>query len=289
MNWRTHWQAWKIAAVDFVADDAMTLGAALAFYTALSLAPLLVILLWAASFMGDATQQKLVARIEEMVGPQAGQAIGMVISASSQQQDLRTAAGLMGFAALFFSASGVFAQLQAALNRIWDVKARSGLGLWGWVRKRLLSMGMILAIAFVLLVSLVAGAAITLVLGGAWGWADVITSMVAYFMLFAVIFKVLPDVEIQWRDVWTGAGVTAVLFALGKWLIGWYLGSSSVGSSYGAAGSLVVLLVWVYYSSLILFLGAEVTQAYARVLGHRVTPGAGAEAAGEGEGKSQGV
>jgi membrane protein len=265
MHIRQHLQAWKIAGLDFVADDAMTLGAALAFYTALSLAPLLVLILWAVSFLGESSRQGVVARIEQTVGPQAGQAIGMIISASSQQQDLRSVAGLLGFVALFFSASGVFGQLQAALNRIWDVPPKTGMGIWGWIRKRMLSMGMIVAIAFVMMVSLVASALVTFIFGPAWSWADLVTSMIAYVLLFAVIYKVLPDVQIEWRDVWFGSAVTAVMFAVGKWLIGWYLGSSSVGSAYGAAGSLVLLLVWVYYSSLILFVGAEVTQAYARV------------------------
>ena len=245
-------------------------GRALAFYTALSLAPLLVILLRIASMLGESTQQRLVEQIQGVVGPQAGQTIKGIIESASQQPGWGSVAGIISLVVLLFSASGVFAQLQASLNAIWDVEAKPSAGVWGWLRKRLVSAGMVMALAFVLLVSLVVSAAINMLLPGGgrlWDLVNLAVSLGVFVLLFAIIFKYLPDVRVQWQDVWVGAAVTAVLFALGKTLIGMYLGRSSVASPYGAAGSLLILLLWVYYSSVLVFIGAEFTQVQAKVRG----------------------
>ncbi len=268
------------AGSDFVSDDAMTLGGALAFYTALSLAPLLVILLSLASFLGESTQDRLVQQIEMMVGPQAGEGIQVIIDNAETRPDLGSFAGIAGLLTLLFSATGVFAQLQAALNRIWDVRARPSQGIWAWLRKRFLSLGMLLALGFLLLVSLAVSAGLGIILpqtGVIWQVVTFLVSMVVFVAMFALMFKYLPDVKITWNSVWAGAVLTAVLFAVGKFAIGLYLGHSSVASSYGAAGSLLLLLLWVYYSALIVFFGAELTQVYAHRFDRAIQPDEHAE------------
>jgi membrane protein len=187
---------------------------------------------------------------------------------------------------LLFGASGVFGQLQVSLNRIWGVQPKPGRGILGVVQERILSFGFILVVGFLLLVSLILTAAISFV-GQRFGELvpgmavlaqlfNTIFSLVVITLLFAMMFKFLPDVRIAWRDVWVGAFITALLFSAGKFALGVYLGRSGVASSYGAAGSLIVLRVWVYYSSQIVFLGAEFTQVYANRFGSHVTPSSNA-------------
>jgi YihY family inner membrane protein len=206
---------------------------------------------------------------------------------------------MVGLATLAWSASSVFAQLQEALNTIWEVEPKPGAGLLGTVRRRVLSMTMVLGIGFLLLVSLVLSAGLAALgrfFGGLLPGAEALWQVVEFAvsfgvvtLLFAAIYKVLPDAEIRWGDVWVGAAATALLFALGKLLIGLYLGHASVGSTYGAAGSLLVLLVWIYYSAQILFFGAEFTQAYARRYGSRIVPAEGAVAVTEEARAQQGM
>jgi membrane protein len=193
-----------------------------------------------------------------------------------------TLATILGALALCVGATGVFGELQYSLNRIWEVKAKPGRGIWGEVKDRFFSFTMVLGVAFLLLVSLVLSAALSAVgrrfasalPGGelVWQIVNFVFSFVMVTGLFALIYKVVPDAKIRWADVWPGALVTALLFTLGKSLLGIYLGKASVGSAYGAAGSLVVLVVWVYYSAQILFLGAEFTQVYARRRGSEIKP-----------------
>lgn len=276
------WTVLKTAVSDFFEDDALTLGAALAFYSALSMAPLIIIALWIASVVSPGARERIVEQITGLVGPEGGEAVRTIVENAAASPNLGTIAGVIGIATLLFSAAGVFGQLQHAMNIIWDVKPKPGQGIWGWIRKRILSFGMLFAILFLLLVSLALSAAVTgatQVIGGAFagseivmGALDIVVSLLVITLLFAAIFRYLPDVRIAWADVWGGALVTAILFVAGKFAIGLYLGHSSVGSAYGAAGSLVVLLVWVYYSSLIVFLGAELTQAGARQFGHGIVP-----------------
>lgn len=253
----------------------MTLGAALSYYTALSLAPLVVLLVTASSFISPDLRGQLSAHIRSLAGPEAGDAVGAIIDAAREQRELRTVAGIMGLATLLFSATGILGQLQYALNRIWGVKAKPGQGWGGYLRKRILSLGMLVGIFFLLLVSLTVDAVLSAVLGEletVWPVASFLVSLSVFVLLFAAIYRYLPDVDIAWRDTWVGAILTALLFDFGKTAIGIYLGNSTIASAYGAAGSLVVLLVWVYYSSLVFFFGAELTQAVSSRLGGKIVP-----------------
>ena len=283
MTFSSTWVIAKETVAEFVEDDAMTLAAALAYYTALGMSPVLVLFLWIATFAGEDAQQKLVAQLQGLVGPEGGRAVKAVVDNADATPGLGTLAGIVSLAMLLFSVTGVFGQLQAALNRMWDVKAIAGRsGMAVWIRKRLLSLGTFLSVGFVLVVSLAvttfveaASESARDVLPGAdvmWELATFALSLLVSAALFALIFKVLPDVKLGWRDVAVGGLATAILFSIGRWAIGLYLGQSSIGSAYGAAGSLVALLVWVYYAALVVFLGAELTQVLARRRGTRVEP-----------------
>jgi membrane protein len=202
--------------------------------------------------------------------------------ASSRDKDTNLLMAVVGIFMLLFGATGVFCQLQDSLNTIWEVKAKPGRGLWNFIRHRLLSLGMVLGIGFLLLVSMVLSTALSAFtdkLGSALSvtgviahFIDLIVSMGITALLFAAIFKFLPDVKVEWRHVWVGSVVTALLFALGKHLLGLYLGQESTESTYGAAGSVVIILLWFYYASIILFFGAEFTQVYARRTGSKIVP-----------------
>jgi membrane protein len=266
---------------EFGEDGAVTLAASLAYYTALSMAPLVLLVLRVAALFGPQGQQDLVDQITALIGSQGGDAVQLVILSSKSEPVAGNVAGILSVLMLIFGASAVFSDLQHALNTIWDVRSRPKSGLWGWIRKRLLSMGILLAVLFLLLVSTVISAVLALgpratadLPGGAalWSVVHLVFSVAVFTALFALMFRYLPDVRIQWRDVWLGAFATAVLFALGKFAVGFYLGRSSVGSAYGAAGSLVILLVWAYYSALVFFLGAEWTQVWARAHGRGIQP-----------------
>jgi len=283
MSVRAVWDVAKETVSELFDDDAMTLAAALAYYTALGMSPVLVLLLWIATFAGESTQQRLVEQLQGLVGPQGGEAVKAVVENAEATPGLGTFAGIVSLATLLFSVSGVFGQLQAALNRMWDVKAAPGTtGTGPWIRKRLLSIGTFLSVGFVLVVSLAVTAFVEAasehardILPGTdvvWEILTFAISLGLSALLFALMFKVLPDVKLGWRDVGVGGLATAILFSIGRWAIGFYLGRSSIGSAYGAAGSLVVLLVWVYYASLVVFLGAELTQVLARRRGKRVEP-----------------
>ena len=283
-------QILKAAAVDFSNDDAMTLGAGLAFYAALSMAPLLLIALAVTSLLGPNIQQQVVQQIQNVAGEQSGSVIQQIVARGGQQRSAGWVSALVGFVVLLFSASGAFVQMQHSLNRIWNVQAKSG-GVWAWLRKRVLSLLLILSIGLIVLVSLGISAAINMVFAGTsgylWQIVNAVGMLIIYTLLFAVIYKVLPDVQIAWKDVWWGAIVTGLLFEIGRYLIGLYLGRSSVGSPYGAAGSLVALLVWIYYAALIFFFGAELTQAYAGFHGRRLRPGEYAEQTPEAQEKQE--
>jgi membrane protein len=264
-------------------DGALDLGAALAYYTIFSLAPLLLIVIAVAGLVWgrEAVQGQLVGQMQGIVGAQGAQAIQTMV-ANAGKQGSGVLATILGVVTILFGATGVFVQLQSALDRVWNVQPKPGAGIWSFIRTRMISFGMILGIGFLLLVSLVVTAAVaaagkwaTGMLPGGETLVNILTFAVSFALitlLFAMIYKVLPDVEIGWRDVWIGAAVTALLFTIGKFLIGLYLAHSTVASTYGAAGSLVVLLLWVYYSSQILFLGAEFTQAYATRYGSQIKP-----------------
>jgi len=271
------------AVKDFFDDEALRLAAALSYYASLSLAPLLLVLLTLIGLFVEREKvgAAIVIQMRDLVGDQGGDVAQSVVehAAGPEKSPL---AGVLGVVFLFLGASGVFVQLQTAMNVIWEVKAKPKLGVWGFIRKRLLSLSMLAALAFLSLVSLAVSAAFAALnqylLGSIPGseillqFLHGVVSLILSAALFTFIFKYLPDATISWKDVWMGALLTAVLFTVGKTLVGIYLGHSSLGSAYGAAGSIVVLLVWVYYSSLILLLGAEITQVYAAARGSRIRP-----------------
>jgi membrane protein len=258
----------------------------------LSLAPLVVVVLAIASavFGGPAAREELVAQMSGLAGEQAAQAIESLLASAYQETGQGILATTLGVVLLVFSATGVFAELQDALNTIWGVKPPPTVStLWGFVRVRFLSFSMVCGVAFLLIVSLIVSAALAAVgtyVGGLQGRlasvlrvVHLVISVGLLGVLFSLMFELLPDAKISWRDVWVGGMATAVLFAVGKYLIGLYLGSSSIGSAYGAAGSFAVLFVWVYYSAQIFFFGAAFTRTYADRFGSRVR----ARAAGEDE------
>jgi membrane protein len=258
-------------------------GAALAYYTVFSLVPLLVVIIGMIGlvFGQEAAQSYILQQIATLVGPQSAAAIKDMLQRANQPTH-GLVATVVAAATLLFGASGVFGQLQDSLNAIWGVQPKEGRGIWGYVKARFMSFAALLGTGFLLLVSLVLNAALAAL--GKWfgGWlpapesvlqgVEVLVSLAVITGLFAMMFKVLPDAKVAWSDVWVGAALTALLFTLGKFAIGLYLGKSDVGSAYGAAGSLVILLVWVYYSTQILLFGAEFTQVYAKAVGRQIRP-----------------
>ena len=270
---------------EWLDDKAPQLGAALAYYTVFSLAPLILVLLAIVGliFRNDpaGAWDRITQQMNYFLDPSAVQVVQSIAQKASQPGK-STIATIIGIALALFGASGVFGQLQDALNTIWGVKAKPSRGIWGFLRSRFLSFAMVGGICFLLLVSLAIEALLkafshyvqSALPGGivvALG-VYVIFDFAVVVLLFAMIFKFLPDVKIQWRDVWIGAVMTAILFGIGKWLLGLYLGSGAAGSAYGAASSLITLLLWVYYSSQILLFGAEFTQVYAARAGREFEP-----------------
>jgi len=269
---------------EFQADKAMTLGAALAFYTALSIAPLLLLVTVIAgvAFGEQATRGEIANQLNGLIGSEGAKAVEAML-ASTRSPGGSLLSTVVGVVTLLFGATGVFTSLQDALNTVWNVKPEeSRTGIWGLVRDRLASFSMICGMAFLLLVSLVFSAVLTalgglvnqwLPYGDAWmGAANLVLGFLVTTLMFAMIYKYLPHARPDWSDVGIGAVITSGLFTVGKYLIGLYLGTASIGSTYGAAGSFVVLLVWIYYSSLIVLFGAEFTQAYAQAHGSGLTP-----------------
>ena len=296
------WSLIKETFQDWSEDKAPRLAAALSYYTVFSLAPLLVLVIAITGFIIGNNQQireQIITQVQSTVGAQGAEAVSTLIDNTSQPRS-GIIATIIGVGTLLLGATGLFGQLQDALNTIWEVKPKEGRGIMGMIKDRFLSFTMILGVSFLLLVSLVISAALTLInnyftnlLGGLGILAQILNIVISIgviSLIFAMIFKILPDVEISWGDVWIGALVTAILFTIGKQLLGVYLGSSATTSAYGAAGSLVVLLLWVYYSAQILFLGAEFTQVYARRYGsHIITPSESARAVTEAERAKEGL
>jgi len=270
--------------------QAPRLGAALAFYTMLSLAPLLVVVTAVAGlvFRREAVQGGLVEQMKGLAGEQAAQGTELLLANAYKESNTGIFATIFGVIVLLFGATSLFAELQDALNIIWGVSRQATSGVWALIRDRFLSFSMVLGVAFLLLVSLVISTALAALgrlgtglgpnLAAAMHILHLVVSIGLLSLLFALMFKFLPDVKIAWSDVWVGAFVTAVLFSVGKYLIGLYLGTSSVGSAYGAAGSFAVFFIWVYYSAQIFFFGAEFTAVYANHFGSRVVPHEGTPA-----------
>src|SRR5215831_8651252 len=278
------WELLKLTFAEWINDSTFEWSAALAFYTIFSIAPVLLIAVGVASFFfaPDTATDQIVGEMEKMIGSQGANAVRQVIE-SSRGFGKGLWAVSVGIVTLITGATAVFGELQSALNQIWDVKAKPDRGvIMSFVVDRLRSFSIAVCVGFLLLVSLVISAVISglqtymnhWLPGVPWVWqtANVVGSFLVIAVLFAMIYKFLPDVVISWKDVWIGAAVTAVLFTGGKYAIGIYLGRTATASAYGAAGSLVVLLFWVYYSALISFLGAEFTQVYARRHGPGIQP-----------------
>jgi membrane protein len=270
---------------EWLEDKAPQLGAALAYYTVFSLAPLVLVLLAIVGliFRNDpgGAWNKITEQMSYFLDKSAVEVV-QNIAQKAAQPNKSILATVVGVLLALFGASGVFGQLQDALNTVWGVKAKPGAGIWRFLRSRFLSFAMVGGICFLLLVSLslesllkgfshyvqsVLPGGIVIALAVYW-----VFDLAVVILLFAVIFKFLPDAEIRWRDVWIGAAMTAIFFAIGKWALGLYLGSGSAASAYGAASSLITLLLWVYYSSQILLFGAEFTQVYANRAGREIEP-----------------
>jgi len=282
MQPKSLFQLANTAFQNWLDDYAPSMGAALAYYTVFSIAPLLIIVIAVAAliFGQDAAHVAILDQARGMIGENGAKAIESML-ASAHEPKRGLLAGTLGILAVVIGATSVFAELETNLNRIWKVEPEKGSGLWHFIHKRLLSIGMVLAIGFLLIISLVVSAMIA-VWGKYWsGWFDglealyhavnFVVSVLVISVLFAMIYRFMPRVAIRWGDVWIGAFVTSLLFSLGKFLIELYIGKSGVESTYGAAGALVVLLVWVYYSAQIFLLGAEFTKVYAESHGSRMS------------------
>lgn len=268
-------------------DEAPTLAASLSYYTLFSLAPLALIALGVAGiFFGqEGAREGLMAQVRSLVGPEGAAALAQMLD-DTQRNRQGPVAAVTGLVLLLVGASGVFGQLQGALNRVWEVEPDPERGLWATVRARILAVAMVLGTGFLLMASLVLSAAVASL--SSWvtdlaPWTpffahlgEWVANIALFTVIFGAIFKVLPDVDLRWRDVRVGALATALLFSVGKVALGLYLARSATGSTFGAAGSLVVLLVWVYYSSMLLLFGAEFTQVWARRQGARLEPTRGA-------------
>lgn len=264
-------------------DKVTRLAASLSYFTVFSLAPLLVVVIAVAGliFGQDIVQQQIVAQVASLIGPDGAKLIDGLLN-SVRSFDSGIIATALGIGAIILGATGVVGELKDALNTIWNVTPRPGNGLFGTFLERFLSLGMVLGIGFMLLVSLAISAGLAALGAFLRGYfepwvivaqlLDFVISFVIVALLFAVLFKFLPDVRVAWRDVWVGAFVTAALFTLGKYALGLYLGNSNLATPFGAAGSLVILFVWIYYAAQILFLGAEITQVYANLYGSGIKP-----------------
>jgi membrane protein len=283
MSFKKIWQIFRGTFAEFNEDNVLRLSAALAYYSIFSLGPLLVIAVGLAglAFGHDAVRHQMQGQLESMLGQKAAGTVESMMAAQKYGTSLITT--VVGVVALLVGAGGVFGQLQDSLNTIWEVKAKPGTGIWGFVRNRFLSFTMVLGTGFLLLISMALTTFLTAVsdsLGSKLPVSAAVVHVLNFVvsfglitLLFAMIFKYLPDVRVPFRKVWVGAIGTAFLFTVGKYALALYLGRASTSSSFGAAGSVILVLMWVYYASVILFLGAEFTQVYAKLTGARVVPG----------------
>jgi membrane protein len=284
------WSLVRDAVAEFLHASPFQLAAAVSFFTLLSLSPLVLVVVGVAGLVWskEAVRAELLARVEQLIGPAGAETVGTVL-ANTLDPGRGALSIVVGLVTILIGATTAFAQLQAALNRIWNVEAAPTHGVvWSFIRSRLLSLALVLVLGLLLLVSVAAGTLLTTLhtylvrtppAGTAlWQVVEFVVSCGVIVFMIATIFKVLPDVRIGWPDVWFGAVVTSILFGAGKFLIGWYLGYASIASSYGAAGSVVVCLVWVYYSALILLFGAQLTHTYAQRRGASTGPAAHAVA-----------
>jgi membrane protein len=268
---------------DWTRHNDTRMGAALAFYTIVSISPLVILILAIVSlvFNKNAAEAQLLAKVQQMVGSQGRETVQTLL-AHGHQTSSGIFSAAVGVIVLFLGASGVFQELRSGLNTIWESEAKVATGLWGLVRERILSFGMVLSLGFVLIVSLIVSAALAAIstyfshlLPVSPVILEVVNLVVSFAgiaVLFACILKYVPAAPVDWRDVRVGATVTALFFTLGKWLLAFYLGKASPGSGYGAAGSLVVLVIWVYYSAQIFYFGAEFTHVHALLNRNQLRP-----------------
>lgn len=264
-------------------DKVTRLAASLSYYTIFSLAPLLVVVIAVAGLVigADVAQQQIIGQVEGLVGSEGAQLTDSLLN-NVRRMDTNIIATVLGVATILLGATGVVGELKDSLNTIWNVAPKPGNGLFGTFFERVLSFAMILGLGFLLLVSLVISAGLSALESWVGGYFEqwvivaqilnLVISFVVVTVLFALLFKFLPDARVAWSDVWVGAAVTALLFTIGKFALGLYLGNSNLATPFGAAGSLVILFVWVYYAAQILFLGAEITQVYAAEFGAGLEP-----------------
>ena len=270
---------------EWIEDKAPQLGASIAFYTVFSLAPLILLVMSVFSLTihnNTEAQKKIKDQVAQFAGSSSADVVGNIVQNNASQPKKGVLATVVGVVIALFGASGVFGALQDSLNTIWAVKAKPGQGIMGYVKARFISFGMVGGVCFLLLVSLTVssliegfsskinhavpgGTVLTMII-------SLVLNLVIITLLFAMIFKYLPDAKIAWRDVWIGAALTTVLFIVGKWGLGLYLGSGSASSAYGAAGAMISTLIWVYYTSQIVLFGAEFTQVYANEFGSHIEP-----------------
>jgi membrane protein len=268
------WKALKQALWGFLVGNAFTLAAALAFYAILSAAPLLVLLTTVLGFLSQPLQQGIIDQVWRLIGPDASEGVKLLLEHAKATPVEATVSAIMGLGTALLTATAVFAQLQYSLNLMFNVRMKRGY-LGGWLYKRFLSLVMVIAIGTVLVASMIVNSVVNALLSG-WSpllhIATLLSYLVVYTLIFVFMFKVLPDVRISWGDAWVGGVITAILFLIGEYATSMYLAHTATKSVYGAAGSLVVLLLWMYYSALIMFLGAELTQAYGMCCGKEIVP-----------------
>jgi membrane protein len=279
---KSKWSILKQTITEFGEDNVLRLSAALAYYSIFSIGPLLAIIvgLTGLAFGVESVRHQIEDQLQSMLGPGAAKMVESMMAAQRKGTSLITT--IIGLVALLFGAAGVFGQLQDSLNTIWEIKSKPGAGMWNLIRNRFFSFSMVLGIGFLLLVSMALSTALSAMTGElnakmpAGGFIahalDFVVSFGVETVLFAMIFKFLPDVKVPWSKVWVGAIGTTILFTIGKMLLGLYLGRAGTTSPYGAAGSVIVVLTWVYYASVILFFGAEFTQVYAKATGAVIRP-----------------
>jgi membrane protein len=281
---RKGWEILKQTVLNFFQDDSFSYASSIAFYTIFSMPAILIISLsvGATVYERDIVQQELINQVARLIGENSAAEIEKILL-NAALDSTGTVAKIIGIATLVFSATTVFISLQTSLNKIWGIKPKPQRGFVKYLLDRLISLAMVISIGFLLLVSLVIDTALVVVQKKMSllldGWTlyfvsalNIILSLALITLIFAMLFKVLPDAKIKWRDVWVGSFITTVFFVLGKYLIGFYLGNSSVNSAYGAAGSLVIILIWVYYSTVIFLFGAELTSVYAEKTGSEIMP-----------------
>jgi membrane protein len=281
---RKAWEILKQTVLNFFQDDSFSYASSIAFYTIFSLPAILIISLsiGATFYERDVVQEELVNQVSRLIGEKSAEDIEKILM-NAAVDSTGTIAKIFGIATLIFSATTVFISLQTSLNKIWGIKPKPQRGVVKYLLDRLMSLAMVISIGFLLLVSLVIDTVLMIIQNGLLkimaGWTlyfvtalNIIFSLGLITLIFAMLFKALPDAKIKWRDVWVGSIITTAFFTLGKYLIGFYLGNSSLNSAYGAAGSLVIILIWVYYSTIIFLFGAELTSVYAEKTGSEIIP-----------------